>query len=263
MPGNSMVKARRLKLGWSQVELAGKCGISSGSVQKAEYGVRLTKDTAEAIGKALGLPARKVSPQGFWEGLPPHKRLHVYNQTILDRRLKLGLTLREVAKRAGIHYLTAGHIENGAQPRGCADTQAAERMLKVLNLPLEAHPMDVSGIHPPRSRSLQREWERALFTRAVSLDEVAGSLSTQDSPERGPDQETVAKAVQAALQKLSFREREILKLRYGLGSGFTYTFEEVGRIFKVTRERIRQLEVKAMGKMVKALRPLDPGKEVA
>ena len=40
---------------------------------------------------------------------------------------------------------------------------------------------------------------------------------------------------------LTYREREIIKLRYGIGDGYTYTLEEVGRIFKVTRERVRQV----------------------
>jgi RNA polymerase primary sigma factor len=38
-------------------------------------------------------------------------------------------------------------------------------------------------------------------------------------------------------------------LRYGLGDGYTYTLEEVGRIFKVTRERVRQIEAKAVRKL--------------
>lgn len=50
------------------------------------------------------------------------------------------------------------------------------------------------------------------------------------------------------LLKLSFREREILKLRFGLGDQYTYTLEEVGHIFKVTRERVRQIEKKALAK---------------
>ncbi len=48
---------------------------------------------------------------------------------------------------------------------------------------------------------------------------------------------------------LTFREREIVKLRYGIGDGYTYTLEEVGRIFKVTRERVRQVESKAIRKL--------------
>jgi RNA polymerase primary sigma factor len=51
------------------------------------------------------------------------------------------------------------------------------------------------------------------------------------------------------LQSLTYREREIIKLRYGLEDGFAYTLEEVGHIFQVTRERIRQIEAKAMRKL--------------
>jgi RNA polymerase sigma factor (sigma-70 family) len=53
----------------------------------------------------------------------------------------------------------------------------------------------------------------------------------------------------AVLKTLSYREREIIKLRYGLGDGYSYTLEEVGHIFKVTRERIRQIEAKAVRKL--------------
>ena len=55
--------------------------------------------------------------------------------------------------------------------------------------------------------------------------------------------------IEHVLKTLTYREREIIKLRYGLGDGYTYTLEEVGRIFKVTRERVRQIEAKAVRKL--------------
>ena len=55
--------------------------------------------------------------------------------------------------------------------------------------------------------------------------------------------------IEALLKTLTYREREIIRLRYGLGDGYTYTLEEVGRIFKVTRERVRQIEAKAVKKL--------------
>jgi RNA polymerase primary sigma factor len=51
------------------------------------------------------------------------------------------------------------------------------------------------------------------------------------------------------LSSLSERERRVLELRFGLGDGYSRTLEEVGRQFKVTRERIRQIEAKALRKM--------------
>ncbi len=55
--------------------------------------------------------------------------------------------------------------------------------------------------------------------------------------------------INQVLKSLTYREREIIKLRYGLGDGYSYTLEETGRIFKVTRERIRQIESKALRKL--------------
>ncbi len=55
--------------------------------------------------------------------------------------------------------------------------------------------------------------------------------------------------IEGLLKTLTYREREIIRLRYGLGDGYTYTLEEVGRIFKVTRERVRQIEAKAVRKL--------------
>ena len=55
--------------------------------------------------------------------------------------------------------------------------------------------------------------------------------------------------LKTVLEQLNYREREIIRLRYGLGDGYAYTLEEVGRIFKVTRERVRQIEAKAVRKL--------------
>ena len=60
--------------------------------------------------------------------------------------------------------------------------------------------------------------------------------------------------IEGLLKTLTYREREIIRLRYGLGDGYTYTLEEVGRIFKVTRERVRQIEAKAVLKLQNPVR---------
>ena len=60
--------------------------------------------------------------------------------------------------------------------------------------------------------------------------------------------------IELVLKTLTYREREIIKLRYGIGDGYTYTLEEVGRIFKVTRERVRQVEAKAIRKLQHPIR---------
>ena len=70
-----------------------------------------------------------------------------------------------------------------------------------------------------------------------------------DSPVSSATQGMLKDRIDMVLKTLSYREREIIKLRYGIGDGYTYTLEEVGRIFKVTRERVRQVEAKAIRKM--------------
>ena len=51
------------------------------------------------------------------------------------------------------------------------------------------------------------------------------------------------------LKELTEREKEVLRLRFGLEDGHPYTLEEVGKRFGVTRERIRQIEAKALRKL--------------
>ena len=70
-----------------------------------------------------------------------------------------------------------------------------------------------------------------------------------ESPVSAATHEMLKEKIEQVLQTLTFREREIIKLRYGIGDGYTYTLEEVGRIFKVTRERVRQIEAKAVRKL--------------
>ena len=71
----------------------------------------------------------------------------------------------------------------------------------------------------------------------------------QESPADAATNEMLRQRISDVLKTLTYREREILKLRYGIGDGYIYTLEEVGRIFKVTRERVRQVEAKAIRKL--------------
>ena len=100
----------------------------------------------------------------------------------------------------------------------------------------------------------------AMSRYPISLDRPVGNSEDSqfgdllpdgaaESPAIGASQEMLRNRINAVLKTLSYREREIIKLRYGLGDGYSYTLEEVGHIFKVTRERIRQIEAKAVRKL--------------
>jgi RNA polymerase primary sigma factor len=94
----------------------------------------------------------------------------------------------------------------------------------------------------------------------VSLDRPVGDSEdaafgefiedhNSDNPVRNATNEMLRDKIERLLKTLTYREREIIRLRYGLGDGYTYTLEEVGRIFRVTRERVRQIEAKAVRKL--------------
>jgi len=70
-----------------------------------------------------------------------------------------------------------------------------------------------------------------------------------DDPLYDTNMEMLKQRLEEVMLELTYREREIIRLRYGLTDGYTYTLEEVGKIFSVTRERVRQIESKAVRKL--------------
>jgi RNA polymerase primary sigma factor len=75
-----------------------------------------------------------------------------------------------------------------------------------------------------------------------------------ESPHKLANNGLLRERIEELLKTLTYREREIIRLRYGLADGYSYTLEEVGRIFKVTRERVRQIEAKAVAKLQNPVR---------
>jgi RNA polymerase primary sigma factor len=75
-----------------------------------------------------------------------------------------------------------------------------------------------------------------------------------ENPANISSNELLKEKITEVLDTLTDREREIICLRYGIGDGYTYTLEEVGRRFNVTRERIRQIEAKSIKKLQHPLR---------
>ncbi|HIE33142.1 MAG TPA: RNA polymerase sigma factor RpoD [Thermodesulfobacteriaceae bacterium] len=69
------------------------------------------------------------------------------------------------------------------------------------------------------------------------------------SPHEATEDLSLAEEVRKLLSLLSPREEKVLRLRFGIGERYEHTLEEVGRAFKVTRERIRQIESKALRKL--------------
>ena len=122
----------------------------------------------------------------------------------------------------------------------------------------------------PLDPALQRRWEYATqkvdrvlrsAEEPVSLEGPVGGgddnsqlgdfIEDEDAlePLDAASREMLREQVQSALTALSDRERQVLELRFGLLDGKDHTLEEVSRYFDVTRERIRQIEAKALRKL--------------
>jgi RNA polymerase primary sigma factor len=99
-----------------------------------------------------------------------------------------------------------------------------------------------------------------MSRRCVSLDQPLGDGDegtvgefVSDTREVDPlydvNRQALRSSIGRALEGLTYREREIIRMRFGLADGCAYTLEEVGSIFQVTRERVRQIEAKAVEKL--------------
>jgi RNA polymerase primary sigma factor len=69
------------------------------------------------------------------------------------------------------------------------------------------------------------------------------------TPEKTAALANLREQLKKAIQSLSPKERQVISLRYGLENGVMYTLEEIGKIFGITRERVRQIEIKALEKL--------------
>ena len=128
---------------------------------------------------------------------------------------------------------------------------------------------DLIAKQQPLPAELKRRWARATTKveqtlrsaeEPMSLEspvgagdgsELADFIQDEDAlaPMDAAAREMLREQVQNALAALTDREREVLELRYGLVDGKDHTLEEVGQYFNVTRERIRQIEAKALRKL--------------
>jgi RNA polymerase primary sigma factor len=136
--------------------------------------------------------------------------------------------LRNISKRLVQELGREPTIEEIAEQAGMSVSEA-RRVLKI-----SRHPI-----------SLDRpvgESEDSYFGDFIEDESAENPIKTAGT-------EMLKDRIEEVLKTLTYREREIIKLRYGIGDGYTYTLEEVGRIFKVTRERVRQVEAKAIRKL--------------
>jgi RNA polymerase primary sigma factor len=114
---------------------------------------------------------------------------------------------------------------------------------------------EVTGIEPDEVESIKRSAQTPISLEKPVGDEQQSEFGQFLADERAesPYERAVEiltnEALQHALESLTYRERRVLELRYGLGDKHPRTLDEVGRAFNVTRERIRQIESKSLKKL--------------
>jgi RNA polymerase primary sigma factor len=112
-----------------------------------------------------------------------------------------------------------------------------------------------TGLTTERVREIQRYAQDPLSLDSPVGEEDDSNLadfiedSGADAPAEVATKKMLAAAVEEALDELSDREKEVVRLRFGLVDGQARTLEEVGKEFGVTRERIRQIEAKTLAKL--------------
>ncbi len=135
-------------------------------------------------------------------------------------------------------------------------TQARRALLQELGRdPLPEEIAVEMGIDVDKVHQIQKISQEVLSIEAPVGDEEDSTLSDFIADEKNitPAQSTARSLLQDLIKDimndLSEREQKILSMRFGLEDGVTHTLEEVGKVFGVTRERIRQIEAKALEKI--------------
>ena len=158
-------------------------------------------------------------------------------RAIADQSRTIRLPVHMIDTMGKIRAVTADFIQaNGREPN-------PEEIAELADLSLD----DARCVHK-------------MTRQPLSLDQPVGDHednyfgefleeNCDEDPLYDTNLEALKQRLEEVMTELSHREREILRLRYGLADGYTYTLEEVGKIFSVTRERVRQIESKAVRKL--------------
>ncbi len=143
-----------------------------------------------------------------------------------------------------------------------------ERLTSDLESSLGRHPsVDelAAGMEMPSHKvpALQRLMSHTVSVHDLYLDDLIATEArdqlTSPDPEQVASQGELIKSIDNLLRSLKAKEAQIIRLRFGVGVQDAYTLDEIGRRFELTRERIRQIESKAIKKLKRAAIPGSKG----
>ncbi len=180
-------------------------------------------------------------------------RLITRNARLLDSRSKNSLTQKELATITGIQRTTLSQIEN---LRLIPTREIMEEIANALDeevdflFPPELLEAIEEGVFDKRKVWLESQ-HLITFSEAKRL-QIAHTLTSGDENEKieeEVDATILDGQLKQALNSLKPQERRVLELRFGLGGGVSRTLDDVGLVFGVTAERIRQIEYKSLSKL--------------
>ena len=167
--------------------------------------------------------------------------LKLRNEVAIAAREKLGMTQHQVADASGTSQSAVSAIECLRFAGVCAKN--VSQIATFLGIdPDELVPIHLRGENLLNEQKIVREIPDTVL---IGMREPI-LIEDKDAPLQA---EEIKIAIHQAIDKLTFREREILKLRHGIPDGHEYTMEEVGSIFQISRERVRQIEARAIRKL--------------
>jgi len=168
----------------------------------------------------------------------------IRNDHMIEARKKLRMSQAQLANRSFVTLETYAAFERlnyayKKDPTGIISD--AESIAMALGIPMaKVLPDGVLGFKIESNRSVVEDIDNGLFVESAY----------QNKPLLGPEDAAsnveLRDHIKKALGALSFRERQIIEMRFGLNGEYPLTLEEVGRIFKITRERVRMVEAKAL-----------------
>ncbi len=160
---------------------------------------------------------------------------------------------RARARRQGAHDPHPGARRARSSTR-CGGPSASS-VTELGREPTAAEIAEVTGIDPEEVDSIKRSAQAPVSLKKPVGDEEESEFGQfiaderAESPYERAAEILTKEALREALENLSYRERRVLELRYGLGGEHPRTLDEVGRTFNVTRERIRQIENQSLKKL--------------
>lgn len=171
---------------------------------------------------------------------------YIRNDYMLSARKKKNLSQRKLSELSGVGQQCISNLERLKYPVNYPLEKIAKISIVLEIPPEQIMPEVMAGWSGQTKFSVTK---KVQINRLLEYKEYQEKHYLLPSPVEIIENKDKMAKINLLLDTLSYREREIIKLRYGLEDGYAYTLEEVGRIFKVTRARVRAVEARAIRKL--------------